>query len=396
MTSPQDYPMTRTCPFGPVTPHQRLADEGPLTKIRLFDGSTVWFVTGHAEARAVLSDHRAFSSDRTDPAWPVLVPRLGDSRKAGSLVGMDPPEHTEQRRILVPGFTAKRMAAMRPEIRQITTDLLDGIVEQGPPAELIAGFTQPLTSRVLCRILGAPYDDYAFFERHTTTFLSGTSSRAEAADALAALGAYIDELIQKKQAEPGEGLLDDMLAGRTRADPGERKHLVAVAMTLLIAGYETTANTMGVGIVALLEHPEALAAALADGAVMEQAVEEVLRTASVVDAVARFATRDVEIGGHPVKAGDGVVVALAQANRDPAAFPSPQDFDVHRSARGQVSFGFGVHQCVGQNLARVELEVAFRELFGRLPSLRLAVPADRLPMKEPGAFHGVTELPVEW
>jgi pentalenic acid synthase len=392
-----EYPMARTCPYGPPAGHERMRAEAPLSRIRLFDGQVVWFVTGHAEARAVLGNHRGFSSDRQNPSWPILVPRLADSRKAGSLVGMDPPEHTEHRKILIPSFTVKRVAAMREGIGEIVTELIDGLLAQGPPVDLVAEFTQPLTSRVLCRILGAPYSDYAFFEQHSRRFLDGKSSREEAAAALTALGDYIDQLLLAKQEKPGEGLLDDMLAGRTRSGAAERRHLVGVAMTLLIAGYETTANTMGVGILALLAHPEQLAAVRdGDAALRDNAVEEVLRLTSVVDAVARFATEDTEVGGQLIRAGDGVVVALAQGNRDSASFDSPDSFDVRRSARGHLSFGYGVHQCVGQNLARAELDIAFTELFRRIPGLRLTVPADEVPMKDPGAFHGVTELPVAW
>lgn len=391
-----EYPMARTCPYGPVRPHERLTAEAPLTRIKLFSGQFVWFVTGITEARAVLGNHNSFSSDRQNLNWPIMGPRLSDARKAGSLVGMDPPEHAEQRKILVPSFTAKRIAAIRGAVRQIAGDLIESLLAQGPPADLMARFAQPLTARVLCRILGVPYSDYAFFEQHSRQFLDGNSTRDTAAKALAALGDYINGLLQAKQAEPGEGLLDDMLAGRTRAGSHARAHLVSVAITLIIAGYESTANTMGVGIVALLAHPEQLAELRADPGLMAEAVEEVLRIASVVDAVARFATEDVTVAGRLIRKGDGVVVALAQANRDANAFPSPHDFNIRRSTRGQVPFGYGIHQCVGQNLARAELNVAYDELFRRIPGLRLAVPLDRIPMKDPGAFHGVTELPVTW
>lgn len=391
-----EYPMARTCPYGPPEGHEKMRAEAPLSKIKLFNGESVWFVTGHAEVRAVLGNHRGFSSDRQNPSWPILVPRLSDARKAGSLVGMDPPEHTEHRKVYIPSFTAKRISASRQGIREIVDKLLDDLLAQGPPVDLVSAFTQPLTSLVLCRILGVPYSDYEFFEQHSRRFLDGKSTRAEAGEALAALGGYIDGLIQTKQSEPGEGLIDDMLSGRMRGGVAERRHLVDVAMTLVIAGYETTANTMGVGILTLLSHPEQLAELRADQGLMDSAVEEVLRVSSVVDAVARFATEDVEIGGEQIRAGDGVVVALAQGNRDGGAFEDPDTFDLHRSTRGQVAFGFGIHQCVGQNLARAELDVAFTELFRRLPELRLAVPVDRIPMKVPGAFHGVTELPVTW
>jgi pentalenic acid synthase len=396
VTDDQEYPMARTCPFGPVAPHEQLTARAPISRVRLFSGQVVWFVTGITEARAVLGDHQRFSSDRQNPDWPILVPRLSDARKAGSLVGMDPPAHTEQRRILVPAFTARRIDALKDAIRQFAGDLLDDVVAQGQPADLVAQFAQPLTSRVLCHVLGAPYSDYKFFERHSRAFLDGNSSRETAAGALAALGDYIDGLLQAKQAEPGEGLLDDMLAGRTKAGADARQHLVSVAMTLLIAGYETTANTMAVGIVTLLAHPEQLAPLREDPDLMAGAVEEILRIASVVDAVARFATEDVEIAGRLIRKGDGVAVALAQANRDASSFDVPHEFDIRRPKRGQVTFGYGIHQCVGQNMARAELEIAYGELFRRIPGLRLAVPLEQIPMKDPGAFHGVTELPVTW
>ncbi|MEU3555201.1 cytochrome P450 [Streptomyces fragilis] len=390
------YPQARGCPFQPPQGYDRYVSDGPVTPVRLYDGRRVWAVSGHAEARQVLLDAATFSSDRVHPHYPATAPRFESARKVRNFIGMDPPEHTVQRRMLLSQFTVKKVQALRPGIQRLVDGLIDTIEAKGPVVDLVPEFALPVPSIVICELLGVPYTDHAFFEQQSRRVVTGTTSLEDSADAFAQLSAYLDGLIGRKQREPGDGLLDMLIAEQVSTGALTRRDLVDIALLLLVAGHETTASAIALGVLTLLEHPDQLAAFRSDATLLPSAVEELLRYMAIADGVARFATTDTELGGHRVRAGDGVVVVISTANRDEAAFPGAASFDVTRGARHHVSFGHGVHQCIGQNLARAEMEIALSTLFRRLPGLRLAVPAERLAAKEPGGVQGVWELPVTW
>ncbi|MGW5000829.1 cytochrome P450 [Streptomyces hydrogenans] len=394
--APPAYPQARGCPFQPPEGYARYTEEGPVSLVELYDGRRVWAVSGHEEARRVLLDAATFSSDRVHPHYPATAPRFEAARKVRNFIGMDPPEHTVQRRMLLSAFTVKKVNALRPGIQRLVDDLLDAIEAKGPTADLVPDFALPVPSIVICELLGVPYADHAFFEHQSRRVVTGTTSLEDSADAFAQLSSYLDGLIRRKEAEPGDGLLDTLIAEQLA--PGHLTHrdLVDIALLLLVAGHETTASAIALGVYTLLRHPEQLAAFRADPTVLPTAVEELLRYMAIADGVARFATTDTELAGHRVKAGDGVIVVISTANRDEAAFPGADAFDVARGARHHISFGHGVHQCIGQNLARAEMEIALSTLFRRFPGLRLAVEPDALPLKEPGGVQGVWELPVTW
>ncbi|KOV74718.1 MULTISPECIES: cytochrome P450 [unclassified Streptomyces] len=390
------YPQARGCPFQPPTGYERYTAAGPVSLVELYDGRRVWAVSGHAEARQVLLDAATFSSDRMHPHYPATAPRFESARKVRNFIGMDPPEHTVQRRMLLSHFTVKKVQALRPRVQRLVDDLIDTIEAKGPVADLVPDFALPVPSIVICELLGVPYTDHAFFEQQSRRVVTGTTSLEDSADAFAQLSGYLDGLIRRKEREPGDGLLDTLVAEQLSTGALTRRDLVDIALLLLVAGHETTASAIALGVLTLLEHPDQLAALRSDATVLPSAVEELLRYMAIADGVARFATTDTELGGHRVRAGDGVVVVISTANRDDVAFPGAGTFDVTRGARHHVSFGHGVHQCIGQNLARAEMEIALSTLFRRLPGLRLAVPAGRLKVKEPGGVQGVWELPVTW
>jgi pentalenic acid synthase len=388
------FPMDRACPYHPPAGYAQLREEGPIGRVRLFDGRVVWAVTGYQEARKLLVDPR-LSSDRSRPDFPVMVPRMS-AAKLTALVGMDPPEHYEQRRMLISAFSLRRVAAQRPQIERIVADRLDAVVAAGPPTDLVTAFALPIPSTVICLLLGVPYADHEFFESRTQAMVHATSTAQQAADASAELFGYFDRLVAAKLDQPGEGLLDELIAQYLRPGRVSRRDLASIAMFLLVAGHETTASMLTLSVLALLEHPDQLAALRADPGLIPGAVEELLRFLSVADEVQRIAAEDIEIGGVVIKSGDGVYLPTAAANRTASVFDQPDEFDVHRSSRGHMAFGFGIHQCLGQNLARAELEIALGRLIERLPGLRLARPAQSLPVKPGGSVQGVFELPVAW
>nr|WSW67532.1 cytochrome P450 [Streptomyces sp. NBC_00995] len=395
-TATVSFPQDRTCPYHPPTGYPRTSrGQRSVSRVRLFDGRTVWLVTGHAEARALLVDPR-LSSDRENPAFPVFARRLAaTTQRRVELLGLDDPEHNVQRRMLIPSFTVRRAAALRPGIQEIVDRLLDAMVEQGPPAELVEAFALPVPSMVICALLGVPYADHEFFEAQSRKLLRGPAG-SDVEAARDALSAYFRALIERKRRDPGDGLLDELIARQLETGAVDLEELVRLAQILLVAGHETTANMISLGTLTLLQHPDQLARLRAGGDGVPAAVEELLRFLSIADGLSRVAVEDIEVGGVTLRAGDGVLLSTAVINRDGAACPSPDELDLGRGARNHVAFGFGIHQCLGQNLARAELEIALPALFSRLPGLRLAVPAEEIPCKPGDTVQGLIELPVTW
>ncbi|MEU9315218.1 cytochrome P450 [Streptomyces sp. NPDC048295] len=389
------FPQNRTCPYHPPTGYREHRGQQPVSPARLFDGRTVWLVTGHAEARSLLVDQR-LSSDRENPAFPFIAERVASSSlRRVELIGVDDPEHNVQRRMLIPSFTVRRTAALRPQIRKTVDRLLDAMAEQGPPADLVDAFALPVPSMVICALLGVPYEDHEFFEAQSRKLLRGPAA-ADIEAARDELDNYFAALIEQKRAAPGEGLLDELIVKQLETGGVDHEELVRLAQILLVAGHETTANMISLGTLTLLQHPGQLARMRESEELMGSAVEELLRFLSIADGISRVAVEDIEVGGVTIRAGDGVILSTSVINRDESVYPSPDELDLGRNARNHVAFGFGVHQCLGQNLARAELEIALPALFDRLPGLRLAVPAEEIPFKPGDTIQGLLELPVTW
>jgi pentalenic acid synthase len=390
------FPQDRTCPYHPPAAYDPLRAARPLARVTLYDGRQVWLVTGHSAARRLLADQR-LSTDRTRDGFPVTVPRLvlEPNRRGAALLGVDDPEHRTQRRMVLPEFTLKRAAALRPEIQRIVDEHLDAMIVQGPPADLVTAFALPVPSMVICALLGVPYADHEFFQEQSRTLLRGPAA-ADVRRARDRLQEYLGQLIDTKCEKPGTGLLDELVRGPLAEGRTDREELVALALILLVAGHETTANMISLGTYTLLRHPDRLAELRADPGLLPDAVEELMRTLSIADGLLRLATEDIEIDGETIRAGEGVVFATSVINRDTAVYPDADDLDFHRPARHHVAFGFGIHQCLGQNLARAEMEIALGTLLSRLPGLRLAAPAEQIPFKPGDTIQGMLELPVAW
>ncbi|HEY3606168.1 MAG TPA: cytochrome P450 [Pseudonocardiaceae bacterium] len=402
VTTPQTegapaFPNDRTCPYQLPEGYARLRDEpDALQRVTLFDGRPAWVVTRHETARKLLADPR-LSADRTSDDFPATSPRFQTIRDGNkSFISMDPPEHGPKRRMLISDFTVKRVRGMRPDIERIVHGFIDDMLAAGPPVDLVSKFALPVPSMVICQLLGVPYADHEFFQDASRRLVQSTN----AADATAArddLAGYLDDLITKLQAEPKPGLLSSLIVEQFANGEIDRPELVSTAMLLLIAGHETTASMTSLSVITLLAHPDQHAALRADPSLVPGAVEELLRYLAIADiAGGRVATADIEIDGQLVRAGEGVIVTNSIANRDSSVFEDPDAFDVHRSARHHIAFGYGVHQCLGQNLARLELEVIIKALFDRIPTLRLAVPVEQLTLRPGTTIQGVNELPVTW
>ncbi|HEX6345008.1 cytochrome P450 [Umezawaea sp.] len=398
---PEQFPLSRECPFSPPKEYREIREQEPIARVHLPDGKWAWAVTRHEDVRAMLSDPR-FSSDRTNPNFPVMTTggriRPDDDKAEKSLISMDTPEHGPARRAVLGEFTVRRMEALRPRIQEIVDERIDAILAGPKPANLVEELSLPVPSLVICELLGVPYSDHEFFQEHTATMVNRLSAAEDRHAALQAIEGYLSDLIAVKEKDPSE---DDLLGRQItkgRAE-GTYRHeaLVAMAFLLLVAGHETTANMISLGTVALLENPDQLALVKADPTKTLPAVEELLRYFTIVDAVtARVATEDLELGGVTIRANEGVLGLSFAANRDPEAFENPDSLDVERGARHHVAFGFGAHQCLGQNLARMELQIVIDTLFRRIPDLAVAEPLERLPFKDEAAIYGLYSLPVTW
>ncbi|MCW2721797.1 cytochrome P450 [Pseudonocardia sp.] len=394
------YPMSRGgCPFDPPAALQELRETEPISRVRIWDGSTPWLITRHEDARAVLADQR-FSADFRKDGYPPTSPGQKVRRaKVRSFISMDDPEHARYRKMLISEFTVKHTESLRPMITEVVGELLDTMAAGPKPVDLVQAFTLPLPSMVICRMLGVPYSDHAFFQRISAKLLNNTTAPQEALAATDELSDYLLKLVHAKDADPRDDLTSRLVLRRMRTGEIDADELVAMLNLLLIAGHETTANQLALGTLTLLQHPEQAdeLRTTDDPALVGGAVEELLRLLTIVHSGRRrVATEDVEIGGVTIRAGDGVVVAGEVANRDPQAFDDPDELNIHRSARHHVAFGFGVHQCLGQPLARLELQIAYPALLRRFPDLAVTEKVEDLPFRDEMLVYGLHELPVTW
>ncbi|HET6705579.1 cytochrome P450 [Amycolatopsis sp.] len=393
-----EFPMTRAagCPFDPPPAARALQGEAPLARVRLWDGSTPWLVTRYADQRALLADPRV-SADITRPGYPSPAP-LPKGGTGISFILMDNPEHARLRKMVTAPFTIRRVAAMRPAVQRIVDDLIDALLAGPNPVDLVEAFALPVPSLVICELLGVPYADHGFFQDNSKVIIRRDAKPEERAAGHQALIGYLDDLVAAKLAAPADDLLSGLAA---RVGAGELTRLEAAQMgvLLLIAGHETTANMIALGTLALLEHPDQLALLREgdDPALVASAVEELLRYLNIThNGRRRVALEDIEIAGRVIRAGEGLIMANDIANRDPEAFPDGDRLDLTRDAHRHVAFGFGVHQCLGQPLARLELQVVYSTLYRRIPTLALATDLGRIPFKHDGSVYGVYELPVTW
>ena len=396
-----EYPMERTasCPFAPPRQMLEMNQVKPLSRVRIWNGTTPWLVTGHEVARALFPDSRVCVDARIAgfPHWNEHMLSTVDKRPR-SVFTSDAEEHTRFRRMLSKPFTFRRVEALRPVIQQVTDECIDEILAGPQPADLVAKLALPVPTRVISDMLGVPYEDHEFFQEHANAGLA----RYAAADAMQkgamSLHQYLINLVEEKQANPAEDAVSD-LAERVTAGEISVKEAAQLGTGLLIAGHETTANMIGIGICALLENAEqaALLRDSDDPKFIANAVEELMRYLSIIqNGQRRVAIEDIEIGGETIRAGEGIILDLAPANWDARTFPEPDKLDLSRDATQQLGFGYGRHQCVGQQLARAELQIVFHTLLRRIPTMKLAVPLDEVPFKHDRLAYGVYELPVTW
>jgi cytochrome P450 len=391
-----EYPMERAsgCPFDPPPALRTLA---AVSRVRLWDGSTPWLITRQADIRTILTDPRV-SADVRRAGYPHVSASAQARRTRGtSFISMDDPDHARLRRMVTGTFAIRRVEALRPSIQRIVDERIDALLAGARPVDLVQAFALPVPSLVICHLLGVPYADHDFFQRRARVLVSRDQAVERVIAAHDELTEYLDGVIADKLAEPADDLLSKLAGEHVATGELSPRDAALMAILLLIAGHETTANMIALGTLALFEHPDQLAALrdTDDPALIAGAVEELLRYLTIVHSGRRrVALQDIEIDGQTIRAGEGIVLAGDAANRDEGVFADADRLDVHRDARGHVAFGFGVHACLGQPLARVELQVVYGTLYRRIPGLRLAVPLEQIPFKHDSNVYGVYELPV--
>lgn len=373
-------------------------DEG-VRRIVTALGVPAYLVTRYDDVRGVLGDWGRFSNAGRRvfgmPDAPQLTEEEVARMRAGQLLTFDPPEHTRLRRMLTPEFTVRRMRGLEPRIIEIVDAHLNELERLGPPADLVSSFALPIPSLVICELLGVPYADRDEFQHRTRRQLDLSIPLEERLSLGRDARAYMHGLVARAQAAPGEDMLGMLV--REHGDELSTDELVGIANLLLVAGHETTSNMLGLGTLALLRHPDQLAAVRDEPAAVEPAVEELLRWLSIVHAgIPRVTTTEVEVAGHTIPAGELVVCSLPAANRDPVLVDDPDRFDITRAPAGHLAFGHGVHHCLGAPLARMEMRIAFPALLRRFPTLALAVPFETVEFRSFHVVYGLRALPVTW
>ncbi|VEG51407.1 cytochrome P450 [Mycolicibacterium aurum] len=373
-------------------------NDGVATVTNAF-GMQVCLVTRYDDVKMVLSDYARFSNGRPPgfvlPGAPQVDEEAQARARAGNLLGLDPPEHQRLRRMLTPEFTHRRMKRLQPRIEEIVTAQLDAMAAAGPPADLVEHFALPIPSLVICELLGVPYADRDDFQRRSARQLDLSIPMPERLELQRQGRDYMGALVQDARAHPG----DDILGMLVRVHGAELTddELIGIAGLLLLAGHETTSNMLALGTLALLRHPDQLAAVRDDPDAVAPAVEELLRWLSIVQtAIPRITTTEVEIAGVAIPAGRLVFASLPSGNRDGEFIDSPDVLDISRGAPGHLGFGHGVHHCLGAPLARMEMQIAFPALLRRFPTLTLAEDFDDVAFRSFHFIYGLKSLQVSW
>jgi cytochrome P450 len=391
------YPQLRPSPFEPPAIFKSLRDTTPVGLVELYDGRTSWLLTRHQDIRDAYADTR-LSSVPTHPGYPHTSASLKAKRlNSQTFLLEDAPEHDVHRRMVAPSFSVKRIQAMRPAVQDIVDNALETMLTSPQPCDLIKTFALPIPSLVICTLLGVPYADHDLFQELSLVSFQNNASPDVVVKAIEDLNDYLRRLISIKEASPADDLLSDLVTQQLANGLMTRDEVVLMAQLMLLAGHETTANTIGLSVLALLNEPEQLAALRADPALIPGAVEEILRYTSIAQfGSTRVALEDLELGGQVIQAGEGVILPPLAGNWDETVFPGPEKLNIRRSARNHLAFGYGRHACLGQPLARMELETVFASLFLGLPTLALAATADDIRFKYDSSFFGIYELPVTW
>ncbi|AGP52569.1 cytochrome P450 [Streptomyces rapamycinicus] len=356
-------------------------------------GTPGWLITRHTEAKELLT-HKSFSARQEGIISPVPTELAYDGpADPGAFAKTDDPVHSKYRKLVTGFFTVRRTRQLAPMIERIVHEQLDDLEKAGPGADLVEVFAESVPSRVMCEMIGVPESERKSLQRHVETLGRLSSTVPEALAAVSGMSGFLTRFVPSRMDDPRDDILGDLIRGGQLTE----QELMGMTATLITGAFDTTGNMLAMGVYALLEHPDQLAKLQEDPELMGAAVEELLRFLTISHlGASRWALEDVEFAGQTIKKGEVVTVALPAVNRDPERYENPDQLDIGRTDHGHLGLGHGVHQCLGQHLARTILRVGYEALFDRFPTLRLAVPSDEIQMREDFVHYGPSALPVTW
>jgi cytochrome P450 len=392
------YPMPRQDPMRPPAEYAEWGKEQQICRVTQWNGAPAWFVTRFEDIRALMKDPR-LSADAASPNYPAQTAALALVRRDYQVFAqMDPPEHTSERKLLAGEFSGRAVEQLRPRVQALVDSLIDKIEARKPEADLVEDFAAPLPCQTICTLLGAPESDHAAIQNWAKDISSLSMSHEAAAEMIKDFcEGYLTDLVKQKDRHPEDDLISRLVVDHMRPGRLTSRKVVSLARLFLTAGHESTTGTLGVGLAALLYHPEQLDKLRQDPALIKSAVEEILRYTDVTHSGRlRTASEDVEIGGVTIRAGDAVIMHQPTANREDAIFDSPHEFDITRNPTQHLAFGIGIHNCIGQPLARMELQIGIGTLIKRLPNLQPLLPLDQLKFHSRLAIYGLESLPVRF
>lgn len=389
------FPQLRDDPFRPPAAYEQWREQAAVVEAELHSDQRAWVVVRYDEARETL-EHPGISVDAQHPHFPKV--RKGVTSRANDtmLRHMDAPIHGKFRRMMARQFTAKRVNELQPELERIVTEAIDAILAKGGPVDLHQEVSLVIPTKVICALLGVDYGISGDIQRLSNLTTSASTPADELAKAAQEMFGLLDAEINAQYENPREGLIGTLIEESRKGEIEHRQILGQTFMTI-VAGHETTANTISMGLLQLFARPELRERVTADPSLIPGMVEDMIRMHSLVDGtLSRVAKEDMVIGGQPIAAGDGVVVNISAPNYDPRHWENPYQLDIERNERAHLSFGAGAHSCLGQNLARAELYLAFEQLLTRIPTLRVADVPDAVEMQNDGFIYGVRSLTVDW
>lgn len=394
------FPFARRSAFELPPEYARMRADQPVRQVVLRNGTKIWLVARFSDVREVLFSSR-FSADVRRPGFPSLRGAVQETLKAmvrPNFMRMDDPEHARLRNMVSPYFTAKAIERMKPDIQHLVDGLVDELISAGSPTDIIDNLACRIPPTITSWILGVPPTDRAYFRQLTEKYMALDATRHDSRKLVADLEAYLNQLIDAKIEHPGDDVLSHVVRDHSMSETVDRDDLKATARLLLVAGHETTIGMIGMGLYALLSHPDQLRALHEDPSLIENAVEELLRYLTIVDqTTVRVATEDVELGGVLIRAGEAVLALTSSANRDSTVFDDPDRLNLRRGeSRRHLAFGCGPHHCLGHLLAKTELQVIFATLTSRLPTIRLAVDPAAVQLRPNQLVACPDVLPVAW